>query len=305
MGVWHAASDAAGSIRIPAAFCGVLGFKPTYGVVPLFPPSPFAGLTHHGPIARRMSDLREMLTIISRPDPRDATAAPDRPGQFAALNKCDLTGVNVGFAADLNFTTEPEIRKLVGEGVQKMAGLGARVEEIELDLADAREQIEIQWQVGCAINLESIPKAQHRHMDIGLVRTAEAGRRIPATVFRKVQLSRERFASRLNLLHDKFDLLVTPTVPISAFEIGHDTPPNQRFASWIDWTPFSYPFNLSQQPAISVPCGLTSLGLPAGLQIVGPRFADASVLHAAECLERVLPSPKVKSGDLPADVFSG
>jgi Asp-tRNA(Asn)/Glu-tRNA(Gln) amidotransferase A subunit family amidase len=299
MGVWHAASDAAGSIRIPAAFCGVVGFKPTYGVVPLFPSSAFSGLGHHGPIARTVKDLVEMLAIMKRPDPRDATAAPDVPAFREPAQDRDLAGLTVGFAADASFRTEPDIRLLVAQGVREMEAAGARVEEIKLDFADAREQIEIQWQVGCAILLESIPKAQHTLVDGGLIRMAQAGRQISATVFRKVQLAREDLASRLNLLHQKFDLLVTPTVPVAPFQVGSDTPPDERFMSWLDWTPFSYPFNLSQQPAVSVPCGTTPAGLPAGLQIVGPRFGDHLVLQAAQCLERALVPPLPPHRPLP------
>jgi aspartyl-tRNA(Asn)/glutamyl-tRNA(Gln) amidotransferase subunit A len=288
LGVWHAASDGAGSIRIPAAFCGVFGFKPTHGIVPVFPTSVFSGLGHHGPMTRTVDDAADMLAIMSRADPRDATAVPSWTRPADARTSGDLSGLSVGYVADASFATHPNIRRLCDAAVRKLQELGADVEEIDLDLSEARGQIEIQWQVGCALLLQSMPEAHHHLVDPGLVRMAQAGRSISATQFRTAQLGREHLATRLNLLHETLDLLVTPSVPILPFAHGTETPAQGGFASWLDWTPFTYPFNLTQQPAASIPCGLTPDSLPAGLQIVGKRFADALVLDAARALERVL-----------------
>jgi aspartyl-tRNA(Asn)/glutamyl-tRNA(Gln) amidotransferase subunit A len=288
LGVWHAASDAAGSIRIPAAFCGVVGFKPTYGVVPLFPASVFSGLGHHGPIARTVRDAAGMLAIMSGADPRDGVAAPSCARSLDMPACTDLAGLRIGYVADADFPTDPDIRRLTDLAARNLQELGAHVDDIDLDLTEARSQIEIQWQVGCALLLQSIPAADHHLVDAGLVRMAEAGERVSATQFRAAQLAREQLATKLNLLHERVDLLVTPTVPILPFALGSETPAQSRFAAWLDWTPFTYPFNLTQQPAASVPCGLTPTSLPAALQIVGKRFADALVLRAAHALEQSL-----------------
>jgi aspartyl-tRNA(Asn)/glutamyl-tRNA(Gln) amidotransferase subunit A len=288
LGVWHAASDAAGSIRIPAAFCGVFGFKPTYGVVPLFPASVFSGLGHHGPMTRTVEDAAGMLAIMSGPDPRDATAAPPCARPSENLTSGGLSGLRIGYVAEARFPTEPHIRKLCDGAVRTLQELGAEVEDTDLDFIEAREQIEIQWRVGCALLLQTIPERDHYLLDPGLVRMAQAGRSVSAIEFRAAQLAREQLATRLSLLHEKVDLLVTPTVPILPFAHGRETPERGGFATWFDWTPFTYPFNLTQQPAASVPCGLTPASLPAGLQIVGRRFADALVLDVAAALERSL-----------------
>jgi len=288
LGVWHAASDAAGSIRIPAAFCGVFGFKPTYGVVPLFPASVFSGLGHHGPMARTVEDAVGMLAIMSGPDPRDPTAAPPCARPSETLVSGGLSGLRIGYVAEARFPTDPHIRTLCDAAVVKLQELGAEVENIDLDFSDARDHIEIQWQVGCALLLQSIPEAAHHLVDPGLVRMAQAGRAVLATRFRAAQLAGEHLATRLTLLHETFDLLVTPTVPILPFDHGNETPEQGGFATWFDWTPFTYPFNLTQQPAASLPCGLTPASLPAGLQIVGKRFADTLVLDVADALERSL-----------------
>ena len=93
----------------------------------------------------------------------------------------------------------------------------------------------------------------------------------------------------MNLFHETYDLLLTPTLPQPAFEAGHEVPPGSNMARWTEWTPFSYPFNLTQQPAASIPCGLTSEGLPVGLQIVGPKGGDDMVLAASAAFEGVMP----------------
>lgn len=288
LGVWHAASDAAGSIRIPAAFCGVFGFKPTYGVVPLFPASVFSGLGHHGPMARTVDDAVAMLAIMSGPDPRDATAASPWARPADTQTSAVVSDLRIGYVADAHFPTEPDILRLCDAAVRKLQELGAEVEDINLDVSEARNHIEIQWQVGCALLLQSIPQADHHLVDPGLVRMAQAGQSVSATQFRAAQLAREELGTRLNLLHEKIDLLVTPTVPILPFAHGIETPAEGGFALWLDWTPFTYPFNLTQQPAASIPCGLTPASLPVGLQIVGKRFADSLVLDAAHVLERSL-----------------
>jgi aspartyl-tRNA(Asn)/glutamyl-tRNA(Gln) amidotransferase subunit A len=226
--------------------------------------------------------------VMSGADPRDATAAPACARSFDIPTAADLTGLRIGYVADADFPTNTDIRRLVDAAVRKLQGLGAEVHEVPIDLSGARSQIEIQWQVGCALLLESIPRADHHLVDPGLVRMAEAGQRISAIELRAAQLGREQLATRLNLLYETIDLLVTPAVPVLPFALGSESPAQGGFASWLGWTPFTYPFNLTQQPAASIPCGLTPASLPAGLQIVGKRFADALVLNAAHALEQSL-----------------
>jgi aspartyl-tRNA(Asn)/glutamyl-tRNA(Gln) amidotransferase subunit A len=292
MGVWHAASDAAGSIRIPAAFCGVHGFKPTFGVVPNYPASAFSGLGHHGPIAREVSDLAVMMSVMSRPDVRDATAAPAHLLDFAVSLEDGIRGTKIGYVRNA-LTIDPEVSEIIDGALNVFEGLGAMVEETALEFADAREQIESYWRVGCALIVDSVPNDLRFLLDPGLMEKGRQGHGISATEFRAFELKKEGLASDLNMTHNGFDLLVTPVVPIQPFPVEHDLPPGAPYGDWIDWTPFTYPFNLTQQPTAAIACGLTRSGLPTALQIVGPRFADMSILRAAKAYELACPRPEL------------
>ena len=145
------------------------------------------------------------------------------------------------------------------------------------------------WFAGAANLLRGFTKKQQAKMDPGLLEVAAEGAQIPLSDYLGAVKQREAIGGAMNLLHETYDLLLTPSLPIPAFEAGLERPPSAAKERWVDWTPFSYPFNLTQQPAISVPCGLTGDGLPAGLQIVGPRYADALVLRAAHAFEASAP----------------
>jgi aspartyl-tRNA(Asn)/glutamyl-tRNA(Gln) amidotransferase subunit A len=166
LGPWHTASDAAGSIRVPAAFCGVFGFKPTFGIVPLFPPSAFSGLGHHGPITRNVRDAAAMLTIMARPDSRDASAMPLTGIDFAKRLDQGIEGMRIGYVRSFpNFEIDPEIVTKLDAAVETLGKLGAIVEETVLDLSGARELIEVLWAVGCATLVEGIPEKKRDLLD--------------------------------------------------------------------------------------------------------------------------------------------
>jgi aspartyl-tRNA(Asn)/glutamyl-tRNA(Gln) amidotransferase subunit A len=128
-------------------------------------------------------------------------------------------------------------------------------------------------------------------MDPGLLEIAAEGEKAGPAVLFAAQRRRGELGTMMQLFFERFDLLLTPTLPLTAFDAGKETPDRARYPRWIDWAGFSYPFNLTQQPAITVPCGFSSDGLPVGLQIVGPKYADALVLRAARAIESTLPHP--------------
>jgi aspartyl-tRNA(Asn)/glutamyl-tRNA(Gln) amidotransferase subunit A len=173
------------------------------------------------------------------------------------------------------------------------ADLGADVEPADPDLGDAGAVIRTLWHAGARAIVDSVPAAQHAEMDRDFLALAERGRAIPAA--RYIAAYSARTALHVSMLgfHERYDLLLSPTMPVTALEVGCVTPADGAFGDdWLNWSPFTYPFNLTQQPAASVPVGLSSRGLPIGLQIVGPRGADALVLRAARALEQALPFPQ-------------
>jgi len=175
--------------------------------------------------------------------------------------------------------------------LKALEGLGAEVDVATPDLHGAADTLRKHWYAGAANLLQRFDGAAQAAMDPGLLEVAAEGRSYVLLEYLRAVAQREQLIVAANRFHQDYDLLVTPTLPIAAFAAGAEVPPGSAMKRWPDWTPFSYPFNLTQQPAISVPCGLTSDGLPAGLQIVGPRFADALVLRAARAYEKVKPWP--------------
>jgi len=145
------------------------------------------------------------------------------------------------------------------------------------------------WFSGAAFLLKAIPKDKHKLIDPGLVEMAEQGAKVTAHDILDAQLRRGALGTHMNLFHRDYDLLVTPTLAIPAFDAGKEVADKMLQSRWTDWTPFSFPFNLTQQPAASIPCGLTRAGLPVGLHLVGPRYADALVLRAARAFETARP----------------
>jgi len=291
MGALAVGTDAGGSIRIPASFTGVFGHKPTYGWVPHYPASAFGTLAHVGPMARSVVDAAVMLDVMSGVDSRDWSTAPPPSGSFAeAARRADVRGKRIAFSPSLGFAdVDPEVASVVADAVEVFADLGARVEVADPDLADPVEEFHVLWFAGAASATESLSPADRDLLDPALREIAEAGAAASARDYLRATARRAALGQLMGAFHGRYDLLVTPTVPITAFDAGREVPLGWPQPRWTSWTPLTYPFNMTQQPAASLPCGVTSAGLPVGLQVVGPRWADADVLAACGAFELARP----------------
>jgi aspartyl-tRNA(Asn)/glutamyl-tRNA(Gln) amidotransferase subunit A len=287
MGTWSIGTDGGGSVRIPASFTGTVALKPTYGLVPMYPSSPYGTLAHAGPHARTVADAAMLLDVIASPDWRDWSALPKPARSFLDGLEDGVSGMRIALSPDLGFgQNDPEVEAAVRAAADQLAAAGAEVEEVTLDLDDPVDAFHVLWFTGAAKVLEAYgPEALDR-VDPGLaaaIRThgldASASDYLDATAVR-MDLGR-RFA----LLHEAYDVLLTPTMPIAAFPAGQPSPDGWPSDLWTSWTPYTYPFNMTQQPALSVPCGLTADRRPVGLQLIGPRHADAVVLRAGRAFE--------------------
>ncbi|MCH9020118.1 MAG: amidase [Proteobacteria bacterium] len=291
MGPLAIGTDGGGSVRIPSGFTGLAGLKPTYGRVPLYPPSPFGGLSHVGPIARTVADAALMLSVIARPDARDPYALVSHARDWGDGLGDGVEGLRVAVSADLGYArVDPEIAALVAAAADTFAGLGAKVEAVDPGFATPHECFRTLWYAGAAHALRAVSASRRELMDPGLVEVATEGARLGALDLLAAESARAALGVHMGAFHQRFDLLLTPTLPIPAFAAGEEVPPGSGLSRWPEWTPFSYPFNLTGQPAASVPCGFTADGLPAGLQIVGPRHADALVLRAAHAYQTAAPT---------------
>jgi aspartyl-tRNA(Asn)/glutamyl-tRNA(Gln) amidotransferase subunit A len=287
MGPLAVGTDGAGSIRIPSTFCGIPGIKPSFGRVPAYPLSPFGTVAHIGPHARSVEDLALMLSVISRPDARDWTSLPYDPRDYRVGLTDGVRGLKVAFSPDLGYVTnvDPEVATAVRSAALAFETLGAHVDEVAPGFANPEEITTKLWFVGSATLVGGLSAEQLALTDPALRWQAEQGRKITVAELTQLHSRRGELGSSMRQFHERYDLLLTPGVSVPAFEAKAPDEWELSLPRFLGWTPFSYPFNLTQQPAAVVPCGLTQAGLPVSLQIVGPMHDDALVLRAARAFE--------------------
>ena len=289
-------SDGAGSIRIPAALCGVFGHKPSFGRVPYWPnPDIWAARSHNGPITRTVADAALFLGALAGPDPRDPTTIDSPPEDYASAVAQPLEalrGLRVAWSVDLGYAAvEPEVRSLTAAAAERFSEFGCEVEAINPGWNDQREGAAMAWNVSYASRNAERYAQRSEWFEPSLVEMIEAGQRVSAVELGLAQLARTEFYHQVRQLFETYDLLLTPQMPLGAWSVesgpshidGTPTP------SMFDRLPFTFPFNLTGQPAASVPCGFTSEGLPVALQIVGRWHADTLVLQAAAACEGAAP----------------
>ncbi len=295
MGALHIGTDGGGSIRIPASFTGIFGFKASFGRVPAWPPSPFASVAHLGPMTRTVADAALMMTVIARPDHRDWYALPPEERDWTKGLDDGVKGLKLAFAPSLGTApVDPEIGSVAAAAARRFEELGATVDEAAPALGDAGPIFAAHWFPAAALLVDAIPKEKRALMDPGLLAIADQGARMSLIDHLKAVRAREAMGLAMQEFHRRYDLLLMPTMPMTAFEAGEECPVDSANRRWTDWTPLTYPFNLTRQPAASVPCGFSRGGLPIGLQIVGRLYDDATVLKAARAFERVQPFPMPK-----------
>ena len=296
LGLLHLGTDGAGSLRIPAAFTGVFGMKPSFGRVPVYPAVLLGVLSHHGPMARSVADAALMLSAIAQPDTRDMAAWNTPAPDFSAGLEAGVRGLRVAFSARLGHdaTLDPEIEAAALRAAGALQEQGAEVEEADPPLSRARELIRAMWWPVAAAIVDAVPPERRADMDPGFLGIAERGRRIPVGDYLAAYSARAELHNAMLRFHARYHLLLTPTMPVTALKVGREMPETGDFGDdWLNWSPYTYPFNLTGQPAASVPCGLARNGLPMGVQIVGPLGADQTVLRAARAIEQALPMPRV------------
>jgi len=283
-------TDAGGSIRIPASLCGVVGLKPSGGRVPVHPPSFAGSLATPGPIARTVRDAALLHTITTQPDIRDVGGLP--PDFFDYTDKLDkgVKGLRIAYSATLGFAprVDPEVAKIAADAVRIFSKAGARVTAADPGIEDPHDSFVTLFHAGAAYTLRDVDTKRLKLLGGIMQEAFAAGQEISLQDYLEIQEARRALALRMARFHERFDLLVTPTLATAAFDAERVKPESfDKFPNMRSWTAFCYPFNLTTQPAISIPCGFTAKGLPVGLQIVGPRFADAVVLRAARAFEKI------------------
>ena len=284
-------TDGAGSVRIPAAFCGNVGFKPSFGRVPAYPLSPFGSVAHLGPHAMTVEDVALLMNTIALPDTRDWTSLPFDGVDYLAGLKGGIKGFRVAYSPTLGYAknVDPEIAATTAQAAKHLQDLGAVVEQVDPLTEDPLDITTGLWFAGAYQVWQTLSPAQQALTDPDFKSQAQLGAELDANAIHALTQRRGVLGSHLRQFMQRFDLILTPSTAVTAFKAlpaGHSV---MNSAAMLGWTPFSYPFNLSQQPAISLPCGLTLDGLPMGVQLVGTMFGDAKLLQAAQALQACYP----------------
>jgi aspartyl-tRNA(Asn)/glutamyl-tRNA(Gln) amidotransferase subunit A len=286
-------NDGGGSIRVPASFCGVFGIKPTFGRVPHVQEGLFATLVSGGPIARCVADAAMTLAVMARPDDRDWHALPPPPDDWLDDLTPRLRGLRFAYAPGLGGAEPDEaVRTAVDQAVATLRDHGAMIESVGPVCQHLREDFAAYWLAGFARRLRTIPRERWDELDPGWRRLGEEGLKIPVEAVLEAEAARARLGRCFAALHRDYDLLVTPTMPHPA---PSATTPyhSQGYDRWRDSIPYTLPFNLTGQPAATLPCALSPDGLPIGLQIVGPKYAERRVLEACLAIETALAFPNL------------
>ena len=292
-GALHQGSDGAGSVRMPAHFCGLFGLKPSFGRVPYAPVGVGDYTSHIGPMTRTVADSALMMEIMSGPHHSDHTTLEAWPGDYTGRLHDPVAGRRVAFSADLGHArVDPEVAALVRTAAERFAqGAGLIMQDVTPAWGKDGPELGRGFWSAHMTRLERFLPQWESKMDPGLVACIKTGGTVSMAGYQALRERKMAYIAAINGFFEDWDFLITPTVSVAAFPADKLMPdhwPHHDW-DWMSWAEFSYPFNMSWNPAATVPCGFTKDGLPVGMQIVGRRFDDLGVLQASAAFEEILP----------------
>jgi aspartyl-tRNA(Asn)/glutamyl-tRNA(Gln) amidotransferase subunit A len=285
-------TDGGGSIRIPAAFCGLVGHKQSFGRIPNFPATAVDSLRHTGSLTRTVADTALALNVMAGPDERDPASLPAENVDYRQEIERGIEGVRIAYSPDLGYAqVQPEVASICEQAVARFAEAGATVEYPGVRFSDPYDCWNVFFYGGIAAFMDSHFDERGDLLDEGLREVVREGRKLSAVDYVNATFRRNAFWQWMHAFFEDYDLLITPALAVLPFAVGQDNadPLPGQTPRALQWTGFTYPFNLTGQPAASVPCGWSESNLPVGLQIIGRRFDDGTVLRAARALEQLQP----------------
>ncbi|SKA35605.1 aspartyl-tRNA(Asn)/glutamyl-tRNA(Gln) amidotransferase subunit A [Enhydrobacter aerosaccus] len=277
-------TDGGGSIRLPSSFTGLVGLKATFGRIPAWPPSLTGELSNTGPMCRTVLDTALMMNAIAKPDLRDGWSLPADDVDYVKAIKGKLKKCRIAFILRMgDHPLDIEVAAMVTKAAKRFEAMGCTVEEAvpPTNYRETGRTFVVHWLSALQRLLQLYPADRHDQFDASLLAGAQAGLKYTLQDVVDAQVTRREATIAWNAFFEKYDLLLTPTLAVQPFEAGQNAPigadgkPNQQ------WSPYTFQFNLSRHPAVSVPCGLSRDGLPVGLQIASGHYKDALVLRAA------------------------
>ncbi|MBI4298443.1 MAG: amidase [Chloroflexi bacterium] len=288
-------SDGGGSIRIPSSFCGVYGIKPSQGRVPRYGgvsrPAP-GHFSQSGPMARTVKDAAILLQVLAGPDHRDVTCMKETPPDFVAVLSHEVRGLKIGWSRDLGYAVvDPEVVKVTEDSARAFEEMGCGVEEVDVALEEPFEAFWTLFSTNAYTSYGHLLESSDALLTDYVKYTLEYGRDVKGSSYARAIWYRDQLQGKMERLMGRYDLLLTSTMAVPAFPIGHR--PQRIGGREVDpfwgFVAFTFPFNMTGQPAASIPCGFSRGGLPIGLQIVGRRGDEATVLRASAAFEQSRP----------------
>ena len=284
-------TDGGGSVRIPSALCGLFGIKAQFGRVPVFPVSAAPTLSHVGALARTVRDAALLLGVMAGHDRRDAFGVAEPVPDFLAACDAGARGLRIAWSPTFGYAApEPEVAALCEAAALRFEALGCTVELVDDALgADPLDMWMAEFYGGIGTRLKDLMADKPEELDPAVVATLSAGLDRSMVEYFDQLFARYDFRERMRLFFERYDLLLSPTLPCAAFDVGRDTPPGLEARNIVSWVYYTYPFNLTGQPAASIPAGFSAAGLPVGLQMVAGINREVDILRAAAALEEAAP----------------
>lgn len=280
-------TDGGGSIREPSSFTGLFGIKAQFARVPVFPPSATPTLAHVGPLARSVRDAALLLSVIAGYDARDPFSVAEDVPDFLAACDAPIKGMRLAWSPDLGYAKpDAEIVRITEAAVKKFEALGCEIIELKGGIgSDPADMWLAEFYAGVGTRLHSVMRDQRELLDPAVVATLDKALDQSLLSYYSKVFERYQFREKMRSMFTSFDLLLTPTAPIAAPNVGVDVPAQFADRNICSWQYYTYPFNLTGQPAASLPVGFTQSGLPVGLQLVANINRETDIFRAAAAYE--------------------
>jgi len=287
-------TDGGGSIRIPASFCGVFGMKAQFGRVPVFPTSATPTLGHVAPMARSVRDAALLLGVISGFDARDPASISEPVPDYLAACDAPMEAMRVAWSPTLGYAKPvPEVLEITKDAVRTFEDFGCSVGVVEEVMNDPVDLWNAEFYAGAGTRLKDALRNSPELLDPAVVEVLQGALQGTVEEYYSKVFARYELREKVRQFFESYDLLLTPTLPVPPFGAGVDLPPELHERSIVSWVYYTYPFNLTGNPAASIPCGFTGDGLPVGLQIVTGTNRETDLLRAAAAFETARPWAQV------------
>jgi aspartyl-tRNA(Asn)/glutamyl-tRNA(Gln) amidotransferase subunit A len=285
-------TDGGGSVRIPCSFTGLAGIKAHFGRVPVWPTSATPTLAHVGVIARNIGDAALMLMAVGGYDARDPFSASAAMPDLLDGCRASVADLRVAYSPTLGYArTDPDVEAIVANAARTFEDLGCKVELVEKVFEkDPADLWTAEFYAGVGTRLRKFVETQRELLDSAVAEILDAALAQDMRDYYEKVFERYAFRDRLHAFFERYDLLLSPVLPVASLEAGKNIPDHLSDRNLVSWVYYTYPFNLTGQPAATVCAGIAPDGMPVGLQIVGRALGEYDVVRAAAAYERTKPA---------------